>query len=93
MNNLLNKIKKYDYKGFFLAHGEKVGLGVAGLVAVLCLAMTSWGGYGKTPGEMQAASQGVNDVLASNRWPNTESEKFVVTDARQELDRNLAPST
>jgi hypothetical protein len=90
MNNLLNKLKKYDYKGFFLSHGEKVGLGVASLLAVLCLAMTTWGGYDKTPGQMQAEAQKVNEVLTANRWPNTETEKFVVTDARQELERNLA---
>jgi len=90
MKNLVEKIKTYDYKQFFLNHGEKVGMGVAGLVTLLCLAMTSWGGYGRTPAEMEAEARKVQDQLAANRWPAEEKEKFVLASADAEIQRSLA---
>ena len=90
MKNLVEKIKTYDYKQFFLNHGEKVGMGLAGLVTLLCLAMTSWGGYARTPGEMESEARKVQDQLAANRWPAEEKEKFVLASADAEIQRSLA---
>jgi len=53
MNKLMAKIKTMDYKQFALQHGEKIGLGVIGLVALVCLGMTHWASdYSGTPEEM-----------------------------------------
>ncbi|MCY2963815.1 MAG: hypothetical protein NT069_09250 [Planctomycetota bacterium] len=90
MNKYLSKFKSFDYRAFFLAHGEKVGMGVAGTIALLCLAMTRWGGYSKTPFDMETEAKKVQDQLQSNRWPGAEREKYVVATAENETARYLS---
>ncbi|MFN7769229.1 MAG: hypothetical protein ACK5WR_23490 [Planctomycetaceae bacterium] len=91
MKNLVEKIKTYNYKQFFLNHGEKVGMGVAGLVTLLCLAMTSWGGYGRNPLEMETEARKVQDQLAANRWPADQKEKFLIASADSAIQGSLTP--
>ncbi|MFN7806628.1 MAG: hypothetical protein ACK5TO_21680 [Planctomycetaceae bacterium] len=91
MKNLVEKIKTYNYKQFFLNHGEKVGMGVAGLVTLLCLAMTSWGGYARNPLEMETEARKVQDQLAANRWPADEKEKFLIASADTAIQGALTP--
>ncbi|MFN0053978.1 MAG: hypothetical protein ACKV0T_17505 [Planctomycetales bacterium] len=69
MKNLMAKIKGYDYKGFFLKHGEKLGMGTAVLIVLICLSLTSWSGYSGTPEEMQSTAGSVESQLRANKWP------------------------
>jgi len=91
MNNLMAKIKGFDYQGFFLAHGEKVGMGVVGVIVVMCLAFTSWAGYGRSPAEMEEAAQKVQQRLQMNRWPDSERTKFPVEAGDEKVAVVAAP--
>lgn len=92
MKDLLTKIKTLDYKQFALQHGEKIGLGVIGLVAVICLGMTNWASdFSGTPEDMERAAAEVDRKLKSNPWPETAKNEFLPTvTADAELGRVLA---
>lgn len=92
MKNLMAKIKTLDYKQFALQHGEKIGLGVVGLIALVCLGMTNWtSSYSGTPDSMEKLADEVEQKLRLNRWPDTAKKDFLpVVEADNELSRVLA---
>ncbi|RPI81418.1 MAG: hypothetical protein EHM42_10625, partial [Planctomycetaceae bacterium] len=90
MKNLFAKLKSTDYKAFFLAHGEKLGMGLVGLIALTCLAMTRWSGYEKTPVQMEDQAKKVQATLQSNRWPQEELAKFALVTSEAQVNRYLA---
>jgi hypothetical protein len=89
MKNLMAKIKTLDYKQFALEHGEKIGLGVIGLVALVCLGMTHWASdYSGTPELMIKTADDVAAKLKANRWPDSAKQAFLpVVDAESQLNR------
>src|SRR5260221_12855767 len=92
MNNLMTKIKTLDYKQFALQHGEKIGLGVVGLIALLCLGMTNWASdYSGTPDSMIKSADDVANNLKANRWPDTAKQEFLpLVEADNEINRVVA---
>ena len=91
MKDLMGKIKGFEYKAFFLRHGEKVGMGFTGLLVLICLVMTSWVGYAKTPQEMEEAAQKMETQLRTNVWPEAKQAEFVVLGAEQQVARLETP--
>jgi hypothetical protein len=78
MNDLLTKIKTLNYKQFALQHGEKIGLGIIGLVAVICLGMTNWASdFTGTPEDMVRTTDEVDRKLKSNPWPEPAKQEFL----------------
>ncbi len=92
MNNLIAKIKTFDYKQFALQHGEKIGLGVVGLIAFLCLGMTHWASdYSGTPEGLEKKAEEIDRSLKANRWPETAKKDFLpLVAADNELNRVVA---
>lgn len=93
MKDLLARIKSYDYKQFALKHGEKIGLGVVGVIVVTCLALTNWAsGYSGTPYDMVEKADKVAATLRANKWPEDEKKQFLpVVTADAEVKNVLAP--
>jgi hypothetical protein len=92
MKNLIANIKGFDYKGFFLRNGEKVGMGVTVLFVLFCLTLTSWSSsFPKSPQEMQDDSEKMEKTLRTNIWPETEKTKFSLLPADRAVARFTAP--
>ena len=90
MNDLVNKIKTYDYKGFALKHGEKVGLSVVILFTVLALYKTTWGTYDKTPAELVDQAKKAMNTLTTRGWPEEDKKKFEFVDLEERSKKQVA---
>ena len=92
MKNLMAKIKTMNYKQFALQHGEKIGLGVVGLIALACLGMTNWASdFPDSPESMEKKADDMNRNLTANRWPDTAKKDFLpLIEAENELSRVVA---
>src|SRR5580765_3486387 len=78
MKNFLAKIKTMNYKEFAFEHGEKIGLGVVGVVALACLGMTSWSSdLTVTPEDMEKQASKVERELTGKAWPDDEKKAFL----------------
>jgi hypothetical protein len=72
------KIKTMNYKEFALEHGEKIGLGVIGVIALACLGMTTWSSdLTVTPDEMEKQASKVDSELKVKQWPDSEKANFL----------------
>lgn len=92
MKNLIANIKSYDYKGFFLRHGEKVGMGVTVLFVLVCLAITNWqSSFPKTPQQLQDDAEKMEKTLRTNVWPEAEKTKFALLPADRAVAAVTAP--
>ncbi|MCE9528762.1 MAG: hypothetical protein K8R36_22170, partial [Planctomycetales bacterium] len=92
MNDLVNKIKTYDYKGFGLKHGEKVGLSLVILFTLLAIYKTTWGSsIDKSPQDLVDQAGKAMTALTTSNWPDDEKEKFKVEDIEERAkQRQLA---
>ena len=78
MKNLMAKLKSANYKQFFLNHGEKIGLGGVGVIAVASLAMTTWSAnISLTPEDMEKQAANVDESLKKKIWPDEEKSAFL----------------
>lgn len=78
MKDFLAKLKTMNYKQFALEHGEKIGLGVVGVVALACLGMTSWSSdFTVTPEDMEKQASKVDTELKAKAWPDAEKSTFL----------------
>lgn len=91
MKDLIGKLKGMNYKEFFLHHGEKIGLGVAGVIALTCLAITNWAGYAGTPTEMTDKADTVSRQLTANKWPEQKQAEFTLATAENETKKVTNP--
>jgi len=75
-------IKGFDYKAFAVTHGEKVALGVVGLLAVVVLISgIKQGTYTKTtPKKLEEEAQTARTTIAATDWPPAEQEKYPAHD-------------
>jgi hypothetical protein len=91
MKDLITKLKTLDYKQFALQHGEKIGIGVIGIVVLVCVAMTNWAAeFTTSPREMIEKAEDAEKNLKKNVWPDAEKAKFFPPLAAQtELARVL----
>jgi hypothetical protein len=91
MKNLIARIKGYDYKGFFLKHGEKVGMGIVGAIVVAALAITSWSGYAKVPEQFVEQAAKADSALLVNNFPATKKADFPQLSADQQIAKLIGP--
>ncbi|MGE5194615.1 MAG: hypothetical protein ACM3U2_19150, partial [Deltaproteobacteria bacterium] len=89
MKDLMSKIKTLDYKQLALNHGEKIGIGVAGLmVVVICLFLTSWAAeYTGEPRDMEKKAEDVAERLKNNKWTEERQKEFPYLLAENELPK------
>jgi hypothetical protein len=69
-------LKNLDYKQVAIDHGEKMVLGLIGLLVLGILAGTSWTSYDKDPEELVAKVSTGEEQLRASVWPDDEREKF-----------------
>lgn len=69
-------MKNFDFKQFAIAHGEKIVLGVVGLMVLFALAKTSWSTYKKKPEEISTKAKNAETTIAQNEWPKEDQQKF-----------------
>ena len=74
------KGKGFDFKQFAITHGEKIVLGVAGVLALFVLLKTTWGTYQKQPSALKKAAEDASVLIASTKWPATEASKYPPND-------------
>ncbi|MGQ0637582.1 MAG: hypothetical protein ACT4QC_23485 [Planctomycetaceae bacterium] len=91
MKNLLARIKGYDYKGFFLKHGEKVGMAIVGAIVVGALAITSWSGYAKVPDQFVERADKADRDLLMNNFPQSKRADFPLLTADQQMAKLVGP--
>lgn len=71
------KAKGFDFKQFAVTHGEKIVLGLAGVLALLVLVKTTWGTYNKqTPSGLKKSAEDARALIANTKWPADESRKY-----------------
>jgi hypothetical protein len=88
MKDFMTKIKTLDYKQFGLDHGEKIGIGVVGLIVVICLFLTTWASdYTGEPRDMEKKADDVTDQLRRNAWTEDRKKEFPYVLADNELPR------
>lgn len=89
MNDLITRIKTLDYKQFALQHGEKIGIGVIGMIILICLFLTSWASeYNKEPRDLVEQAEKVADQLKRNPWTEDKKKEFLpLLTAEDELQK------
>src|SRR5579862_9242289 len=68
--------KNFDYKQFFVDHGEKLGMGVIGLLLGLALLGTAWTPYPKTPVEMHDEAAEALEKIKQHGWPEKDKKQL-----------------
>ncbi len=76
MKNLAAKLKGLINKQALIDHGEKVILGVIGLVVLICLAGTSWSRYDKQPEEFLKKVQQGEAAIQASAWTQEKAAEF-----------------
>jgi len=78
----MKKLKSIDFKGLFINHGEKFGLGLIVLIVLMALSSTSWSRFEKSPDELKTKIADAENRITSpsNVWPQAKAEQFVVVD-------------
>jgi hypothetical protein len=86
------KAKGFDFKQFAITHGEKVVLGIAGVLALLVLVKTTWGTYQKQPAALKKSAEDAKVLIASTKWPGDEQRKYPPDDTLAiQIDSMLTP--
>lgn len=76
MKGLMAKLKGMPLKRMLVAHGEKVVLGMVGLIVLMALATTTWGGYQKQPEELLTKATAAGAALTTGNWPEEKQQSF-----------------
>ncbi len=76
MKNLAAKLKGLNYKQALIDHGEKVVLGVIGLLVLICLAGTSWSRYDKQPEEFTKKVEQGEAAIRASAWTKEKEAEF-----------------
>ncbi len=64
---------------FFIDKGERVGLGLAGVIALVAVGgMTDWSGFDKTPSQLTDGASKAQSALVASAWPETETQTYPV---------------
>ena len=80
-------MKNFDFKAMFIDHGEKIALGLIGLLALLALSVgTDWAAdLPGTPEEMETKAVNTRSRMQNSTWAADERRKFEeVPDIRQQ---------
>lgn len=76
MKNLLANLKGDKLKQLAINHGEKLVVGIIGLVVLAILATTSWSGYQRKPEEIVTKVDQSRQQIDSSKWPDEERSKL-----------------
>lgn len=76
-------LKGFDFKAFFIDHGEKIGFVVFALVTLVALARTTWLRYPKTPEEIIQKVNEASQKVKASTWPEDRRAAFVLQDFMQ----------
>lgn len=76
MKNFAAKLKGLNYKQALIDHGEKVVLGVIGLIVLICLAGTSWSRYDKQPEEFTKKVEQGEAAIRASAWTKEKEAEF-----------------
>lgn len=91
MKNFLSKIKTLNYKEFALNHGEKIGMGIVGLVVLVCLGLTNWASeYTGEPSDLATKADDLSAKVAQNPWSDDRKKEFPPLVADSELKKLMA---
>ncbi|MFQ5731395.1 MAG: hypothetical protein ACE5KM_05500, partial [Planctomycetaceae bacterium] len=72
---------KFDFKQFSIAHGEKVAIGVVGLLAfVFLVAGLTQGTYDNDPKSIKEKAEKARQDIANSEWPQSKAEMFRADD-------------
>ncbi len=88
----MKKLKNIDFKGLFINHGEKIGMGLVMLIVLTVLATTSWSRTDKTPEQLKTLVTTASDKITSpqNKWPATKAEQFALVNFNGQAQEVLA---
>jgi hypothetical protein len=76
MKGLMGKFKGMPIKQILFNHAEKFALSFVGLIVLIALASTTWGGISKHPEDLMDKAKKAGDALHTGIWPKVEEEKF-----------------
>lgn len=72
-----SSLKGMDFKQILVHHGEKVVLGLAGLLALLALVSARWSTFKKTtPTKMKESAIQAEVAIKASQWPPAEQQQF-----------------
>jgi hypothetical protein len=64
---------------FFIDKGERVGLGLAGVIALVAVGgMTDWSGFDKSPSQLTDGATKAQSALVGSAWPETETQAYPI---------------
>ena len=99
MKGLMAKLKSMQIKRMLVAHGEKFLFGTVGLIVLLALISTTWGGYQKQPEELLTKATAAGAALSTGNWPEEKQAEFKLSEYQttaqmmfEELNLRDAPS-
>lgn len=72
----MGKLKGMGFKQILLNHGEKLVLGSAGLLVLIALATTTWGGIAEKPQELLDKATTAQQRLHEGQWPPEKQADF-----------------
>lgn len=77
------KAKGFDVKSLAVQHGEKIVLGVIGLLVLLALVRTTWKTYDKNPKQLSEKAKETQQRIEQSVWPKDEQQKYAADDRLQ----------
>lgn len=84
-----SKGNRFNAKQFFINHGEKLGAGVIGLLAVMGLASASWGPESRMPEQLEVIAKKTKTAMDTSAWPEDKQLEFRKTPDVMELTRRM----
>ena len=69
-------MKNFDFKQFGIAHGEKIVLGVIGLLVLVALGRTTWKTFDKKPEKVVEQATKADKFIQANPWPEEHQQKY-----------------
>lgn len=73
-------MKGFNFKAFFLNHGEKVAFGVVALALLPVFLGTQWSRFAMTPQDIMNKAKATQEALARSVWPETKRAEFGLQD-------------
>ncbi|MEO2031012.1 MAG: hypothetical protein ABGZ35_02895, partial [Planctomycetaceae bacterium] len=91
MKNVLAGLKNMNYKQFAVSHGEKLGLGLFGIVSVFILFSSHWKAFKETSPEKikEQVVTSTERIINNNDWPDEEKTQLVSMTDIETTARNL----
>ncbi len=84
-------MKKFNFKAFFVDHGEKIGFGVGLLLVLFVLTGSDWFPYAKAPEEIIVKAEQAKRTIDGNTWPDDVRKGFSIRDYGQNIRELRGP--